>query len=109
MHEEAAEAERLDSETPRFMGNYEIKTLLGISRQRVYQITQMDIFPSPVAVLRSGGIWLATDVDDWISGYMAKRHQAVAEAPAELPSATEVGSSGNRQDEDERKEPDGQP
>jgi len=104
MHEEVAEVGCLDSEAHRFMGNYEIRALLGVSRQRVHQITHLDSFPAPVAELASGGIWLATDVDDWIRAHRPGLHRAntdTSEAPA--------GPSGERQDEDERRKSDGRP
>jgi len=104
MHEEAAEVGCLGSEPPRFMGNYEIRTLLGVSRQRTCQITHLDSFPPPVAELASGGVWLATDVDDWISAYRPDLRRANTGA-----SEAEAGPSEERQDEDERREFNGRP
>jgi predicted DNA-binding transcriptional regulator AlpA len=50
------------------MGAHEIHLRLGpISRQRVYQITSRASFPKPVAELAQGKVWLATDVEEWIS------------------------------------------
>ena len=102
MHEEAAEVWCLDSEAPRFMGNYEIRTLLGVSRQRTYRITHLDSFPPAVAELASGGIWLATDVEDWIRAHRPDFHRASTGA-----SEAEACPSGERQGEDERRESDG--
>jgi len=34
----------------------------GLSRQRVYQLTSRDDFPTPVAVLSTGKIWTHDDV-----------------------------------------------
>ena len=49
------------------MGSAEIRVRLGgISRQRVYQITQRRDFPEPVAKLEMGNVWLAEDVEAWI-------------------------------------------
>jgi len=104
MHEEAAEVWCLDSEAPRFMGNYEIRTLLGVSRQRTYCITHLDSFPPAVADLASGGIWLATDVEDWI-----RTHRPNLYGPEPGVSEAEAGPLGERQDEDERRESDGRP
>ncbi|WP_211348996.1 helix-turn-helix transcriptional regulator [Micromonospora pisi] len=51
----------------RLMGSQEIRDALGgISRQRVYQITQRRDFPEPVAQLGMGNVWLAEDVEAWI-------------------------------------------
>ena len=50
------------------MGSAEIRVRLGgISRQRVYQITQRRDFPEPVAKLEMGYVWLAEDVEAWIA------------------------------------------
>lgn len=50
------------------MGTYEIGLRLGsISRQRVNQLTTKTHFPKPAAVLSQGRVWLAEDVEEWIS------------------------------------------
>ena len=54
------------------MGAHEIRVRLGgISRQRTYQITSRADFPKPVADLEQGKVWLAEDVDTWISTHRA--------------------------------------
>jgi prophage regulatory protein len=52
----------------RFVGAHEIRVMLagGISRQRVYQLTSRPDFPTPVADLAMGKVWLAEDVEAWI-------------------------------------------
>lgn len=50
------------------MGSAEIATLLGgVSRTRIYQITQRRGFPDPVAELAMGNVWLAEDVERWVA------------------------------------------
>lgn len=50
------------------MGPAEIgRRLGGISRARVYQITQRRNFPEPIADLDMGNVWLADDVEAWIA------------------------------------------
>jgi prophage regulatory protein len=57
------------------MGADEIRVRLGgIGRQRVYQITSRPDFPKPAADLVQGNVWLAGDVDAWIT---AKRPQLI--------------------------------
>jgi len=52
----------------RLMGAHEIRVRLGgISRQRIYQITQRADFPKPLADLRAGKVWRAEDVEAWIT------------------------------------------
>lgn len=48
------------------MGVHEIAELLGVSRQRVDEISRTDErFPGPVDTLRSGRIWRREDVEAW--------------------------------------------
>jgi prophage regulatory protein len=49
------------------MGAHEIRTRLGVSRQRAYQIVQHSSFPAPVAKLRMGNVWRTADVEKWIA------------------------------------------
>ncbi len=47
------------------MGPQEIAELLGVSRQRVGQLTKRSDFPKPVAMLAMGRIWDADEVRTW--------------------------------------------
>ena len=48
------------------MGSHEIRIRFGgISRQRIYQLTDRRDFPAPVAQLACGRVWLAEDVEGW--------------------------------------------
>jgi predicted DNA-binding transcriptional regulator AlpA len=61
----------------RLMGSAEIAVRLGgVSRARIYQITQRRSFPEPVAALAMGNVWLAEDVEAWI----AEHRPEIAEA-----------------------------
>jgi prophage regulatory protein len=52
----------------RLVGAQEIRVRLGeVSRQRVYQLTRRRDFPRPVAELAQGSVWLADDVDAWVT------------------------------------------
>jgi prophage regulatory protein len=54
------------------MGAHEIRIRLGgISRQRVYQLTSRRDFPTPVADLVQGKVWLTEDVEAWIASRRA--------------------------------------
>ncbi len=48
------------------VGAAEIAGLLGVSRQRVTQLTGRPDFPAPVAVLAMGKVWRLDEVEDWI-------------------------------------------
>ena len=63
--------------TFRLMGSAEIgRRLGGISRTRVYQITQRRGFPEPYAVLEMGNVWLADDVEAWIRQHRPEINEA---------------------------------
>lgn len=47
------------------MGVTEIADMLGVSTQRVSQLTRTASFPEPVAKLAAGWIWLIEDVEAW--------------------------------------------
>jgi predicted DNA-binding transcriptional regulator AlpA len=51
------------------MGAHEIRIRLGVSRQRVYQLTSRKDFPEPAADLAQGKIWHAEDVEAWIASH----------------------------------------
>ena len=54
------------------VGAHEIRVRLGgVSRQRAYQLTSRADFPKPVADLAQGKVWLAADVDAWMSVHRA--------------------------------------
>jgi predicted DNA-binding transcriptional regulator AlpA len=43
----------------------EIAVMLGVSRQRVDQLTRMEGFPEPAAELAIGRVWERADVEAW--------------------------------------------
>lgn len=43
----------------------EVTSLLGVSKQRVYQLIARGGFPEPVATISVGRIWLREDVERW--------------------------------------------
>jgi predicted DNA-binding transcriptional regulator AlpA len=48
------------------MATAEIRARLGLSRQRVYQLTQRPDWPVPYDVLVVGKVWRREDVEAWI-------------------------------------------
>lgn len=46
-------------------GSGEIAALLGVSRQRVSQLSKAVDWPAPVAVLGLGAVWRTDDVRRW--------------------------------------------
>lgn len=51
----------------RLMGASEIADRLGVTRQRVYQITVRFDFPRPLITLAMGSVWLRDDIESWIA------------------------------------------
>lgn len=47
------------------MGAQEIGEMLGVSRQRVYQLTSRADWPEPAATLAMGKVWRTEDVKRW--------------------------------------------
>jgi predicted DNA-binding transcriptional regulator AlpA len=43
----------------------EIAEMLGVSRQRVDQLSRTDDFPSPTAELAIGRVWNRDDIEAW--------------------------------------------
>ncbi|GGL01221.1 helix-turn-helix transcriptional regulator [Mangrovihabitans endophyticus] len=64
--------------TKHLMSAGEIQQRLGVSRQRVHQLTARPDFPAPYEELSIGRIWIREDVEDWI----AKHRPALAEVLA---------------------------
>lgn len=50
------------------VGAAEIQQLLGVGRQRAYQLTQMPDFPEPAARLKMGAVWRTAEVIAWAEG-----------------------------------------
>jgi prophage regulatory protein len=63
----------MDGGSPRLVGAHEIRDLLGVSRQRVYQMAARSDFPRPVATLAQGKVWAADDVEAWIGTHRRRR------------------------------------
>jgi prophage regulatory protein len=60
----------VSTKSVRLMGAHEIRVRLGgVSRQRAYQITSRIDFPTPVADLAQGKIWLVEDVEVWMKAH----------------------------------------
>lgn len=51
--------------THHLVGAQEIARLLGVSRQRVYQLVTRPDFPDPVVTLAMGNVWSREAVEQW--------------------------------------------
>jgi predicted DNA-binding transcriptional regulator AlpA len=72
----------------RLAGAHEVRELLGVSRQRVYQLAARSDFPKPVATLAQGKLWLLGDIERWLAGrrdlVAHARHRSFEEEVREL-------------------------
>lgn len=57
---------------PKLMGAAEIQARLGYSRQWTASLINRKGFPEPVDELSMGRVWLASDVEDWITQHRAE-------------------------------------
>ena len=58
--------------------------MLGVSRQRVYQLAARPDFPEPVATLAQGKIWSIDDIEKWAAEHRWPRAAAVPERAGDL-------------------------
>jgi prophage regulatory protein len=67
---------RLTIGDPVLMGSSELSELIGVSRTRIQQLTELPTFPRPVASLRAGRVWDRRDIDEWLgrSGRVSRRN-----------------------------------
>ena len=63
----------MDDEPVNLIGAQEIRDLLGVSRQRVYQLAKRPDFPRPFFRLAQGQVWLVEEVEAWKASHRAKR------------------------------------
>nr|MDT0662329.1 hypothetical protein [Micromonospora sp. DSM 115978] len=59
------------------MASQEVADLLGVTRQRVHQLSERHDFPAPYTVLSVGRIWDGAKIRAWA----AKHRPALAEDP----------------------------
>ena len=61
------------TESIELVGTAEVALMLGVSRQRVLQLTRTEGFPMPLARLSMGNVWLAEDIRAWLQRRRAGR------------------------------------
>jgi predicted DNA-binding transcriptional regulator AlpA len=68
----------MDPKSLRIVGVAEIKDLIGVSRQRVYQMAKKPDFPRPYATMAQGQVWQTGEIEAWIAEHRdpAKRRPA---------------------------------
>ena len=58
---------------PNLAGVRELQQLIGVTRQRVYQLAKKKEFPPPYEVLAQGTVWVVEEVEEWMSVHRKKR------------------------------------
>jgi predicted DNA-binding transcriptional regulator AlpA len=67
--------------THHLVGVVEVAKMLGVSRQRVYQLAKTyPDFPQPEVVLAAGRVWSTKDIEGWM-----RRHARRPGRPAPRP------------------------
>ncbi|WP_433375328.1 helix-turn-helix transcriptional regulator [Actinoplanes sp. CA-142083] len=61
----------------RLAGAHEVRDLLGVSRQRVYQLAARADFPDPVAILAQGKVWSIDEIEQWLADHRRPRAEAL--------------------------------
>jgi predicted DNA-binding transcriptional regulator AlpA len=59
------------------MASQEVADLLGVTRQRVHQLSERHDFPAPHAILSVGRIWDGAEIRAWA----AKHRPSLSEEP----------------------------
>lgn len=54
---------------PPIVGLHELAEMLGVTRQRAWQLTKTADFPVPVYRLKAGTFWLLADVKQWAKSH----------------------------------------
>ncbi|HEX5204174.1 helix-turn-helix transcriptional regulator [Paractinoplanes rhizophilus] len=70
----------MTSPPSRLVGAHEIRLRLGLSRQRVQQLTHFSTFPKPIAELEQGKVWRSEDIEAWILAHRPKDRRAADKA-----------------------------
>jgi predicted DNA-binding transcriptional regulator AlpA len=50
---------------PKIVGVLELVDLLGVTRQRVWQLIKRADFPEPCYRMKAGDFWLLADIEAW--------------------------------------------
>jgi prophage regulatory protein len=72
------------------MGAKEIEERLGVSRQRVYQLTANKNFPEPYDEIAMGKVWRIEDIEAWIREH--RKPLADSEPPTDRATPTRKGN-----------------
>ena len=70
-----------DAPVPDLVGVSEAAAILGVSRQRAWQLKDHSAFPSQLAELKSGPIWLRSSIEDFARTWERRPGRPVRKRP----------------------------
>jgi len=73
----------------RLVGSSELQQILGVTRQRIFQLVAGKDFPEPITALRMGQIW---DLDA-IRAWATRTGRTLHELPTEWPPTAFTGAT----------------
>ena len=62
----------METNIPRMVGVAEVAAELGVSRQRVSELSRQKSFPRPIASLAAGPVWLASSIQSFVESWNRK-------------------------------------
>ena len=92
---EAATVERLkvalaEPSLPALVGTAEVAALLGVSRQRVSELSRAGHFPTPLATLASGPVWMEAAIARFAESWDRSPGRRPKGEPARTPAAERI-------------------
>lgn len=92
---EAATVERLEvalaePSLPALVGTSEVAALLGVSRQRVSELSRAGHFPTPLATLASGPVWMEAAIARFAESWDRSPGRRRTGEPARTPAAERI-------------------
>jgi predicted DNA-binding transcriptional regulator AlpA len=92
---EAATVERLEAaltepSLPGLVGTSEVAALLGVSRQRVSELSRAGHFPTPLATLASGPVWMKAAIARFAESWDRSPGRRPTAEPARTPAAERI-------------------
>lgn len=74
------EAALLEPRIPQMMGVAEVAEHLGVSKQRVSELSRAQNFPRPIIALAAGPVWLASSIDAFVASWPRKAGRTAVKA-----------------------------
>ena len=86
----ALEGELERPSLPALVGTFEVAALLGVSRQRVSELSRAGHFPTPLATLASGPVWMEAAIVRFAESWDRSPGRRPTREPARTPAAERI-------------------